>query len=304
MIPARPAAGLRLRPRSAVLSSALIALAVMAGAPRAEAAPTKDECVEAHGRGQDLREEGRLTKARQVFLTCSQQSCPALVQSDCARYSEELGRLVPTVTLAARDTHAGDLSNTTAYIDEVMVATRLDEGKTYDVDPGKHTVRFVHDGKEVTMRVVVNQGEKGRNVIATFIDAGSPESLPSARSSPDAPAGPPQASRPIFPLVVAGAGTVALAAGIVLVVVGLGKVPSSCNNSTKECAAPPGDKAFDDARSGVTMANAGIGVGVVGGLIAVTGVIWYFAQSPTTSRTGSRAAPWVGHGQGGMSFAF
>ena len=144
------------------IASGLVATSflVTTAAP-ALAAPTKDECVEAHGRGQDFREEGRLTKARQVFLTCSQQTCPALIQSDCARFAEELGRLVPSVTFVARDSHAADLPNTSVFLDEQLVASRLDEGKTYDIDPGKHQVRFVHDGKEVSMRVVLSQGEKG-----------------------------------------------------------------------------------------------------------------------------------------------
>jgi hypothetical protein len=292
------------------VSSGLVATCLIVAATRpAIAAPTKDECVDAHGRGQDLREEGRLTKARQAFLGCSQPSCPALIQSDCARFAEELGRLVPSVTFVARDTHAGDLPNTSVYLDEQLVASRLDEGKTFDVDPGKHAVRFVHDGKEVSMRIVLSQGEKGRNVIATFTEPGGTEPVQAARaggspSRPDQPAAPPEPSRPVLPLIVAGAGGVALAVGVVLVAVGLGKVPSTCNNSTKECAAPPGDKAFDDAHSGVSLANTGIGVGIAGGVMAAGGLIWYFAQSPQTpSRTGKGLSPWIGQGSGGLSFS-
>jgi hypothetical protein len=290
------------------VASGLVATSflVTTAAP-AVAAPTKEECVEAHGRGQDLREEGRLTKARQVFLTCSQQSCPALIQADCARFAEELGRLVPSVTFVARDAHAADLPNTSVFLDEQLVASRLDEGKSYDVDPGKHSVRFVHDGKEVSMRVVISQGEKGRNVIATFADASAAEptgtgTRPPSGSEPPAP--PPEPSRPVFPLVVAGAGGLTAAVGVVLIAVGLGKVPSACNNSTKECAAPPGDKAFDDAHSGVSLANTGVVLGVAGAAIAATGLVWYFAQSPhTPSRTGKALSPWVGQGSGGLSFS-
>jgi hypothetical protein len=289
------------------LASALVATSLVTAAP-AFAAPTKDECVEAHGRGQDFREEGRLTKARQVFLTCSQAACPALVQSDCARFAEELGRLVPSVTFVARDAHATDLPNTSVYLDEQLVASRLDEGKSYDVDPGKHSVRFVHDGKEVSMRVVVSQGEKGRNVIATFTDSAGAEASGSGTRPPvggEQPAPPPEPSRPIFPLVLAGAGGVAAAVGVVFIAIGLGKVPSTCNNSTKECAAPPGDKTFDDAHSGVSMANTGVVLGIAGAAIAATGLVWYFAQTPhTPTRTGKTSlSPWVGQGSGGFSFA-
>ncbi len=291
-------------------ASGLVATSLlMTTAGPALAAPTKDECVEAHGRGQDLREEGRLTRARQAFLTCSQPTCPSLVQSDCSRFVEELGRILPSVTFVARDTKATDLPNTAVYLDEQLVASRLDDGKSYDVDPGKHAVRFVHDGKEVSMRVVVTQGEKGRNVIATFADAAGGEpaqtgsgTRPSSAGEP--PSAPPEPSRPVFPLVLAGAGAVTLGIGVVLLAVGLGKVPSNCNNSTKECAAPPFDKAFDDAHSGVAMANAGVVLGIAGGAIAATGLIWYFAQAPQAKiRTGKGFSPWVAPGTGGVSFS-
>ena len=45
----------------------------------------------------------------------------------------------------------------------------LDDGKPYDLDPGKHAVRFVHEGRETTVTVVLNQGEELRYV-ASFAD--------------------------------------------------------------------------------------------------------------------------------------
>jgi hypothetical protein len=125
-------------------------------------AASKDECLEAHGRGQDLRDAGHLTSARQTFLACAQSSCPAIIQADCARFSEDLDRLVPTVGFAARDPGGVDLPDTTVYVDDQLVTMRLDDGKSYDLDPGKHVVRFAHGGRETTVTVVLNQGEKGR----------------------------------------------------------------------------------------------------------------------------------------------
>ncbi len=274
------------------VAAVLTTLVVVASASHAAGtAPTKEECLEAHGRGQDLREEGKLARARQVFFTCSQSSCPSLVQADCARFGDELGRLVPTMSFAARDTHANDLPSTTVYVDDVLVATRLDEGKSHDVDPGKHVVRFVRDGKEVTVRVVVNQGEKGRNVIATFNESPAVSS-PAASGQPQPPEPPP--SKPSkFPLLVAGLGGAAAITGGVLFAVGLGKVPSSCSNVSKECAAPPGDRVFDDAHSGVNLANLGLTVGIVGAAVGVAGLVWYFAQPSEPTVTGRTTGPWM-----------
>ena len=60
-------------------------------------APTVDQCVGAHELGQKSRFDARLATAREAFLTCSSQACPAEVQVDCLRWLREvealLGRL-------------------------------------------------------------------------------------------------------------------------------------------------------------------------------------------------------------------
>jgi hypothetical protein len=261
-------------------------------------ASSKEECVDAHSRGQDLREKGQLTRARQMFMSCAQSGCPGLIQADCARYGDDLDRALPTVSFGARDGTATDLPNTMVYVDDQLLAMRLDDGKSYELDPGKHTVRFVHDGKDTAMNVVLNQGEKGRTLLAVFHDAGS------ARSMPDFQTALAQPKRPVFPLVVAALGVVAMATGGVFLGLGLSKVPNGCSLSTKECTAPPGDPSFNDAHRGVSMANLGMVVGVGGAVMAAGGLIWYAVQ-PTAPRTDSAAArfvhPWLGRGAGGVA---
>lgn len=275
---------------------AAAAVSVLLYSGEGRAAP-KEECVEAHGRGQDQRRTGQLTRARQAFLSCAQSSCPALIQGDCARFGEELDRLLPSVSFSARDGKATDLPNTSVYVDEVLVATRLDDGKSYEFDPGKHIVRFVHDTKETTLRVILNQGEKGRVLATAFVDPSAP--------APDSPPAAPRPSRPVFPLVVAGIGAAALVTGSVLFAVGLNKVPANCSLSTRDCSAAPGDAAFNDARSAVSLANLGAGVGIGGAAVLVTGLVWYFTQPATlaTPETGALRVlqPWVGRSSGGVS---
>jgi hypothetical protein len=259
-------------------------------------AASKDECIEAHGRGQDLREKGLLTRSRQMFLTCAQSSCPNLIQGDCARFGEELDRLLPSVSFGARDSRASDLPNTSVYVDETLVTTRLDDGKSYDFDPGKHTIRYVHDGKETTLKVILNQGEKGRTLVATFTDNNSTAAGADARSSP------PEPKKSLLPLVVAGLGGAALATGGVLFAVGMGQVPEGCSVSTKECAAPPGDPRLDDANRGVSLANLGVGIGLSGAALLIGGLVWYAATPATPPSTrGQLVLPWVGRGAGGVA---
>jgi hypothetical protein len=256
------------------------------------APPTKEECLEAHGKGQDLREQRQLARARVIFQVCAANTCPALVQADCARFSDELSKVVPSLSFAARDERQVDLPNTMVYVDDLLMTSRLDEGRSFDVDPGKHTVRFVHEGREVTLKVVVNQGEKGRPIVATFGGGGSEPSVsaggagePRAASAPAAP----EPRRPLTPLFVAGAGLVAAGIGTALIFVGAGKVPSNCSISSKECAAPPGDKSFDEAHSGVATMNTGIAVGVIGAITVMGSLVWYFLQTPTVPKTAEAA---------------
>src|ERR1043165_1658697 len=226
------------RSNLAWMSALLVSLA---SARVAEGAPTKEECLEAHSRGQDQREAGHLALARDSFAVCSQPSCPALVQSDCAALSEELSRLSPTVSFAARDQQANDLPETEVYVDGILVTERLDEGKSFEVDPGRHAVRFVHEGRTVLLNVVINQGEQGRNLIATFTGP-APEAVkpsPEPRRDGRLPRPEPKTYRSAFPLVVAVAGGAALVTGAVLLGVGFGKIPGNCSLSTHECTSAP-----------------------------------------------------------------
>jgi hypothetical protein len=276
-----------------------IAGSLLLAASVAEAAsPTKEECVDAHGKGQDARESGQLAQAGRLFLLCAEATCPDLVRGDCARFTEEIQRLQPSVTFAARDGAQRDLEDTAVYVDGALIAPRLGDGKTHDIDPGRHEVRFVHAGKETVVEVVVNQGEKGRAVVGTFA---SPALPPPGGAAPLA-AEAPEPRRPSGPLVLVGLGAAAVAAGGALLAVGLLRIPGNCNLTTHLCAAPPGDPAFGKAASGVTLVNLGTVVGGVGALLMGGSLIGYFAQAPRPVKT-ARLSPWVGPGGGGVGVA-
>ncbi|AKV02510.1 hypothetical protein AKJ09_09173 [Labilithrix luteola] len=258
------------------------------------APPTKEECVDAHGRAQDMREKSQLARARATFLVCANPACPSLVQADCAHYADELERLVPTVTFNARDGAGADLPNTQVFVDDTQVASRLDEGKAFDIEPGKHVVRFVHDGKEVPVKVVVSQGEKARPISAVFGDP-KPATPAGGASTDGGKTEPkePKEHRSALPLVVAGIGAAALGTGLALTFVGLGKVPDSCKVSSHECAAPPGSPVFDDAKNGVGLANIGLVTSIAGGAVMIGGLVWYFVQPTTKTTTVGRGVQWT-----------
>jgi hypothetical protein len=290
--------------RASVLAISLLSMARTASA----APPTKEECVDAHGKGQDAREAGQLGRAGKLFLTCAQAACPDLVRSDCARFADELERMQPTVTFAARDGAQHDLPDTQVFVDGVQVASSLGDGKAQNVDPGKHEVRFVHGADQTTVTVVVAQGEKGRAIVGTFAGPATAPAAPAA-AAPAAPTPPPvpeapKLERPGGPLVLVGLGAAAVAAGGAMFGIGFAKVPSACSLSTHTCAAPPNDPVFGKASSSVSLLNAGAVVGGAGAAVFAGSLIWYFAQPLRPAKPSTTAIlPWVGPQGAGLSFS-
>ena len=112
--------------------SCAIALAIAAlSAPALADSMSKEQCLDAHSRGQDARDQGKISLARKLFLSCAQSSCPGAVQSDCARFADELTRMQPSITFVARDGAGADLPDTTVYVDGALIVTRLD-GSAHD----------------------------------------------------------------------------------------------------------------------------------------------------------------------------
>jgi hypothetical protein len=259
------------------------------------APPTREECVESHGKGQDLREQGHLAEAKRLFLVCAQQTCPALVQSDCAKFGEELARTVPSVSFSARDARGGDLPDTQVFVDDQLVASRLDEGKAFDLDPGKHSVKFVRAGVEpVVVTAVVAVGEKGRNISATFGEKVAPTTTPTPAPTAAPPPTTEKEGRSAVPLVVAGVGFAAGVTGLVLGIVGVSGVPDACDSGNHKCKAAPGDPVFDDAKSSMGLANIGLALGIGGAVVGVGGLVWYLLSGPKErDTTAAKIAPSV-----------
>ena len=262
---------------------------------------TKEECVDAHSKGQDAREQNKLSLARKLFLTCAQPACPALVQGDCARFADELTRMQPSITFAARDYSGADLPDTTVYIDGALVVTRLD-GSPHDIDPGSHTVKFQNGAKEQTMTIVIGVGEKGRTIAATF---GTAPAAPAVKAdvavTKTAPA-PAHTTHPRGAKVLMTGGVVLTAGGATLGVIGLLRMPSNCSLSTHQCAAPPGDASIANASSAARMSNWGWGIGIAGVTALAIGTYWYVSGAKKEKGEDHVAVtPWLAPTGGGVA---
>jgi hypothetical protein len=274
--------------------TAAFSIATVAAPAAAEI--SKDACIDSHSRGQDAREQGKLSLARKLFTTCAQSGCPSLVQGDCARFADDLMRLQPTLSCVARAGNGSAQPDTTVYLDDMLLVTRLDDGKQHDVDPGRHVVKFVHGDKQQVITVVVNNGEKGRTVAATF-RATSPAATAASTRLDDRPAPMKKeasVARPTGAKVVMIAGAILAAGGGTLGVVGLARVPDACSVSTHQCAAPPGDPAFEDARSAMQLTNVGFIASGIGVVALVGGAVWYVKGARQRSETRDKVVtPWL-----------
>jgi hypothetical protein len=287
------------------MTKTLVALLIAISVP-AFAGPSKEECVDAHSKGQDAKEQGKISLARKLFLTCAQTSCPNLVQGDCARFADELSRMQPTISLVARDTNGADLPDTTVYIDDVLIVTRLDDGKPHEVDPGKHVVKFSNGGHDRVVTVVIGAGEQGRTVAAQFdAPASSTPAKPMLTLQQDPVA---QAPRPHGPKTTHPGGSKFLIIGGAALAIGgtglgifeMSRVPSNCSISTHQCAAPPGDPSITNARSAMQTANIGWMVGAVGVAALAGGITWYVTGSKT-EKEHLAVAPWASPTGGGFA---
>ena len=278
----------------------IVLAAALALAPHvARAEPlSKEACVDAHSRGQDAKEQGKLTLARKLFLSCAQSSCPTAVQSDCARFADDLSSLQPTVNFVARDGNGNDLPNTSIYVDGQLVATVID-GKPVEIDPGSHSVKFTNAGRDEMVTVVIGQGEKGRVVQARFAATGG-----AALVGADKPSTRHRSATPVHPTgatVLAIGGGVLMLGGGAIAFYGKSQVPSQCSLSTHECAAPPGDPVFAKAADGARTMDIGIALAGVGVAALAGGLVWYFAGAKTTEAPPVQA--WLGSTGGGVALS-
>jgi hypothetical protein len=286
---------------SRLARAATVVLGLLVCAP-AGAEPSKEECVSAHSQGQDAKDAGKLSLARKLFMTCAQAACPAVVQNDCARFADDLARMQPSISFIARDAAGNDLPDTSVYVDGMLVVTRLDDGRPHDVDPGKHVVKFTNSSGEQEVTVVVGSGEKGRPVIANFksgaAGTGGGHADASEPRKPKIKKTHPAGSR-----VVTILGAVVGGAGTTLAVIGYLKVPGNCSITSHECAAPPGDEAFDKASSGVKIMDIGIAIGAIGIAATAGGLTWYITgaktEKPDAARVGLK--PWFSGSGGGIA---
>ena len=143
-------------------SGAAIVFALFCASPAR--ADDVDACASASEKGQELRDQAKLRAARDLFVTCAAERCPAVVRKDCAEWLASVDDALPSVALRARDAAGRDLTEVRVTVDGEAVTERLD-GRALVLDPGAHTFVFSAAGvPEVTQKLLLQEREKGRLV--------------------------------------------------------------------------------------------------------------------------------------------
>ena len=260
---------------------ALVASAQFAATP-ALAEPV-DACISAFESAQVERDQGRLTRSRELLLRCSREPCPTVIRQDCREWLFELEPRVPTAVLRARLGDGTDLSDVRVFVDGELLVSKLD-GRPVRLDPGERLLRWEHAGfAPVETRIIVREGEKNRFVSAVFsAREGESEAEPTSSGH-----GPTEADRephestdvPVGVWAAGGVGVVGLGTFTVL---GL-SVQSRESDFESTCAPNCTPSRVQALERDALIANVALGVGLAGFAIAT----WILLSSdPKPSQPG------------------
>ena len=157
-------------------------------------ADDKADCFDAAEKAQHLRNDKKLTEARQPLLTCSRDICPQQVRQDCVKWLNELDASTSTIVVQARDAQGKDLIDVKVYVDGKLLTPKL-EGTAISVDPGAHKFRYeLPDGTSQEDDVLVAEGEKNRVLRVDIKGAGGGSSAQTGGNNGNTP--PPGGEQP------------------------------------------------------------------------------------------------------------
>lgn len=177
--------------RAAALGCVLAGVLGGSAPARAEGGPSNARCASAYVDGQRALRERRLQHARDEFLLCAREPCPAAFRPECAAWLGEAQAAMPSVVVVARTSSGEERRDARVSIDQDLFADWLD-GTAKELDPGDHTIRVeLPDEPAIERRILVREGEKAR--VVSFVLASPPAASTSApdrrgrRAEPSAP---------------------------------------------------------------------------------------------------------------------
>jgi hypothetical protein len=205
--------------RAAVAAVSLSILAVAGASTERVALAGSDTkaCAGLSEEGQRQRAAGKLVAARDLFKTCSRETCPGIIREDCTSWLKDLESSIPTVVVVVRDDAGKDVS---ASVTIDGTSSVVPDGLAMPIDPGPHKLSATVGGRTVETTATINMGEKNRQLLITIPSAAAasrpnaPETSTSAPATSTTPDTKPSYTLPIVGLVIAGVGVLALGTGV------------------------------------------------------------------------------------------
>ncbi len=266
-------------PPRILLASLLAAAPLLAGGPAL--ADDVEQCIGDSDRAQTLRDDGKLLAARDLFVSCAREQCPAMIRSDCAAWLQGVEAKLPSVVLRARDASGRDLAAVVVSLDGQKLAERLD-GRAVAVDPGERAFRFqVSGAAPIDERVVVHEGEKNRAIDVVFTTLGVVQATPGGAAQPPSTSAEPRRAIPVAAYILSGFGVVGIGG---FTYFGL-TAKSHRDDLRADCAPSCDESRVDAAKREQLFANVSLGVGVVA-LGAATWVVLGSRPSAVPAATG------------------
>jgi hypothetical protein len=245
----------------------------------------KAQCSAAFEEAQNLRTQKKLHAAREKYVLCARQECPAFLRKECTELISQTESQAPTVALEALDANGNADSNVKVTIDGAPLTEKL-TGAAVNVEPGEHVFKFERsDGKTLEQRVLVIEGDKSKKVTADF--GALVPGLREEKRRPG-PAAPPQKTGieavPLPAWIAGGVAVVGFGSFTVFAISGKGKEGNLADTCSPNCT--------DDQVSSVKTSYAIADVSLVIGLVAAAAAVVLALPAFAPQMRGT-ADPWM-----------
>jgi len=239
-------------------------------------------CIEAHAAGQVERDAGRLLAAKERFVSCTAEVCPAMIRRECVALGESVVAMTPSVVLVAQDGDGRAIEGARALLDGKRAIAELD-GRPLELDPGAHRFELtLLDGRSQTLTATLTSGEKFRRIVAIFMPLPQPKPL-EPNGIPE-PAGAGSGRNPLA-YVFGGVGLAALGAWGIYALDGHNK-----QNELERCAPHCRPSDVEAMRKSYTIADVLLGVSLVS---LGTGTYFFFKQTEEPTPHGTASTLWL-----------
>lgn len=242
---------------------------ILLGSPAvARADDNKAQCVDAYEQGQRARKQSALLRAKDAFLLCSSDLCPAAMHADCQGWLDEVDAAIPKTAFEVTSKTGAPLSGVMISID--LGPARPLEAQPIALDPGAHVLTFTLAGyRELRESVVLTKRDSVTRHVA--LEPLSSQPLPTipppTQSLATQPAVPPPAPRRAVQSTPSGATTWPAWVGVGIGAAGLagfsyfGLHARSEDRALDSCANTCDLARVDAIRRDYLIANVSIGVG-------------------------------------------